>query len=62
MLVAKYGGGRKGQKYALNPARMDDIHSLANDGQVSDVSIQQWFYKDDNHASAGRILDGWDPI
>lgn len=61
VLVVKYGGGKKGQKYALNPGRMDDIQSLANDGQVADVSVQHWFYKDDVLESA-RILDGWEPI
>lgn len=61
LLVAKYGGGKKGQKYALNPSRMDDIHDLANDGHVSDVSVLHWFYKDDALVSA-RVLDGWEPI
>ena len=61
ILVAKYGGGRKGQKYALNSRRMDDIQSLANDGQIADVSVQHWFYKDDALISA-RVLDGWEPI
>ncbi len=60
-LLAKYGGGKKGQKYALNPSRIDDIRGLANDGKVSDASVQQWFYKDDSLQSA-RLLDNWDPI
>lgn len=61
LLLAKYGGGRKGQKYALNPERKDDIHRLANDGEVSEAAVQQWFYKDDSLQSA-RVLDKWDPI
>ena len=61
LLLAKYGGGRKGQKYALNPDRKDDIGRLANDGEVSDASVQQWFYKDDSLQSA-RLLDDWERI
>jgi hypothetical protein len=62
ILIVKYGGkGTKGQKYALNPSRIDDITALANDGTASDPTIEQWFFKDNNLVSA-RDLDGWAPI
>jgi len=61
LLLAKYGGGKKGQKYALNPSRIDDIRNLANNGRVSDASMEEWFYKDDSLQSA-RLLDKWEPI
>lgn len=62
ILVAKYGGGKtKGQKYALNPSRLDDIQSLANDGLVADEAVQRWVYKDNTLVSA-RSLDAWEPI
>jgi len=39
----KYGGGKtKGQKYALDPSRLADIQSLANDGLVADEAVQRW--------------------
>ena len=62
ILVAKYGGGgTKGQKYALNPARIEDIRMLANEGLISDPSVEEWFYKDNRLVSA-RDLDDWVPI
>ena len=63
ILVAKYGHGKrkKRQKYALNSDRRDDIKGLANEGQILDMSVQHWFYKDDQVTSA-RILDDWEPI
>jgi hypothetical protein len=61
ILVVKYGGGKKGQKYALNPDRMADIEALANEGQCGDVSVRHWFFKDGELISA-RVLDGWTPI
>jgi len=62
ILIVKYEGKRKkGQKYALNPARIDDVAALANDGTASDPTVQQWFYKDHTLVSA-RDLDGWTPI
>ena len=58
----KYEGKRaKGQKYALNPSRIEDISTLANEGAVSDPSVEQWFFKDNNLVSA-RDLDDWTPI
>ena len=63
ILVAKYGPGKrkKRQKYALNSDRRNDIQGLANEGQISDMSFQGWFYKDDQVTSA-RVLDDWEPI
>jgi hypothetical protein len=62
IFIVKYEGKRaKGQKYALNPSRIEDISTLANEGIVSDPSIEQWFFKDNNLVSA-RDLDDWTPI
>lgn len=62
ILIVKYGGkGTKGQKYALNPSRIDDITALANDGTASDPTIEQWFVKDNSVVSA-RDLDDWTRI
>ena len=63
LLVPKYGRGKrkKGQKYALNSDRMNDIQGLANGGQLSDRSAERWFYKDNADISA-RVLDDWEPI
>lgn len=62
IFIVKYEGKRaKGQKYALNPARMDDVTRLANEGTASDPSIEQWFFKD-NHLVSARDLDDWNPI
>lgn len=62
ILIVKYEGKKKkGQKYALNPARIEDITSLANDGTVSDPAVVHWFYKDNTLVSA-RDLDDWAPI
>ena len=63
ILVAKYGHGKrkKRQQYALNSDRRNDIQRLANEGQISDRSVQHWFYKDDQVTSA-RVLDDWEPI
>ena len=63
LLVPKYGRGKrkKRQKYALNSDRRNDIQGLANHGQLSDRSVERWFYKDDQVTSA-RVLDDWEPI
>jgi hypothetical protein len=60
--MAKYGGGKtKGQEYALDPSRLADIQSLANDGLVADEAVQRWLFKDSALVSA-RSVGGWEPI
>ena len=65
ILIAKYGSGKrkgkKGQKYALNRQREEDIRRLANDGETRDERINRWLYKDNATASA-RCLDAWTPL
>ena len=53
--MAKYGGGKtKGQKYALDPSRLADIQSLANDGLVADEAVQRWLAVRGEIANAER--------
>lgn len=62
IFIVKHEGKRaKGQKYALNQSRIEDITTLANEGTVSDPLVEQWFFKDNILVSA-RDLDDWTPI